>query len=549
MPVQNYVLLAVVVWLMVIGMFIRIWGLWNYAFSPDEVMLASVPIGDSLHEIWSALRGQTNPPLMYGILYGLIKISTYELVLRCMSLLSGTASILVFFLLGRRVSGTASGIAMAYLAAFSSAAIQMSQVVRPYSILLLFLSLALWCFISYAITCRQKYLYGYSLFMLLSTASHYSAVICFAAIGIVWFSRLIIQKESVNKFYKIAFAHVPSLVMLIMLYIYHVSFQAGGEGIYTQMKQTYLAPLFPHTLSGLIQNTASLFRYLFFPVTAKWLMVIAGAGFLSLWKSQQRYLATTVLIAFLLTFVLTYLNVHPFGGSRQSIYLLPLIALLIGAAVQTGCDILYHRAIPFLNKRICFLGKNLQSQLYVCIACLVASTLIITFYFKQHAFLRQCGAFNEFPLKQESYAKLNRYLKENMQHKDIIITNGESSNYFKYDEYIETNHKPQIHFLAWYCRKIVWNEFDCFYVFRWNFEKMEIVLNILKAIHQHVDFKKNSKVWLVNIGWDAHEIGTFLSAEPSYIPYIRKELSVEGGSIYSVKADNIIQSLLVKKKL
>jgi hypothetical protein len=383
--------------------------------------------------------------------------------------------------------------------------------------------------------------------MLLAIASHYSAVICFAATGIVWFSRLLIQKESINSVCKIALAHLPSLIIFILLYVYHVSLLNAGGGVYSQIKQTYLAPLFPHTISGLLNNIAVLFRYLFYPIQAKWLIAIALAGFLSLWKSPQRYIAITALIAFLLTFVLNYLNAHPFGGSRHSTYLFPFIALLIGAAVQIGCDFLNHGVIPFLKNRSCFRGKNLETQLlYAGIAGLVASTVIISFYFKQHDFLRN---FGEFPLKQESYAKLNRYLKQNMQPGDIIITNGKGKNYFIYNEYRKTNHKPQIYFLSWYLRKIVWNEFDCFYVFIWKFEKMETVLNLLKGIHQYVDLKKISKVWLVNIGWDADEIGTFLSAQPSYIPYIHKELSVKGGSIYSVKTENIIQNLLGKKEL
>jgi hypothetical protein len=383
--------------------------------------------------------------------------------------------------------------------------------------------------------------------MLLSIASHYSAVICFAAIGIVWFSRLLIQRESVKEYYKIALAHLPPLGILIMLYVYHVSFQTAGGGIYAEIKQTYLVPLFPHTLSGFTHNTAALFRYLFFPIKAKWLMVIAASGFLSLWQSRQRYTAITVLITFLLSFVLAGLNVYPFGESRHSIYLFPLTALLIGAAVQSGYNFLNNCVIPFLKKRSCFRGKNLQAQfLHACTACLVASTVIITFYFRQHDFLRN---FSEFPLKQRSYAKLNGYLKDNMQPQDIIITNVESSNYFIYNEYRETNHKPQINFLSWYCRKIAWNEFDCFYVFRWKFEKLETALNVLKWIKQHVDLRKTSKVWLVNIGWDADEIETFLSAQPSYLPYIHKELFVEGGSVYSVKTDNTIQILLGKKEL
>jgi hypothetical protein len=56
-------------------------------------------------------------------------------------------------------------------------------------------------------------------------------------------------------------------------------------------------------------------------------------------------------------------------------------------------------------------------------------------------------------------------------------------------------------------------------------------------------------VWLVNIGWDADEIGRFLSVQPSYIPDIHKELSVAGGTVYAVKADRILQHLLEKKDL
>jgi hypothetical protein len=78
---------------------------------------------------------------------------------------------------------------------------------------------------------------------------------------------------------------------------------------------------------------------------------------------------------------------------------------------------------------------------------------------------------------------------------------------------------------------------------------METVLKTLKEIHQHADLNKISKVWLVNIGWDADEIGTFLSAQPSYVPLIHKELSVEGGYIYSVKTESIIQNLIGRKEL
>ena len=94
--------LIMVLWVGMAGIFIRIWGLWNYAFNPDEVMLSFVADADSFSSLWEGIKGQTNAPLMYGILHLLIMFSKNELLLRCISLIPGAGLIFIFYFLGKR---------------------------------------------------------------------------------------------------------------------------------------------------------------------------------------------------------------------------------------------------------------------------------------------------------------------------------------------------------------------------------------------------------------------------------------------------------------
>jgi len=540
---DRYAVPALVLWLSVIGLLIRIWGLRNYSFSPDEVMLALVPMGVNLNQVWEAFKEQTNAPLMHGVIYFLMKISYSELVIRCMALIPGALLIIMFFLLGRTVSGTISGLAMAYMAVFSSGAILVSQLIRPYSLLLFSLTGALWFFLSYFGTREKKYLYGYSLFSVLSISAHYPAVIPLAAIVMVWLAHSIIQNKPVKEFVNIITFNLPPFIIFGVLYLYHISIWIGGESYFqTLINQPYYAALFPQTLSGFLQNTYGLFRYLFLPPYGTWLMVLAGAGVVSLWRSSRRSLAVIIFSTFLINFALAYFKKYPFGESRHSIYLFPLVAVLTGAAVQSGYNFFMNDVIPFLAKKMSLRLERLRIQmLYLGMVGIFLSTLVITFSYRQSDFLRRSeytAKYNEFPVKRSCYTEVFKYLGEHMRPNDIIFTNFKTFFYFRYHQ---LPNQPDITYPSWFCRKYEWKGFNCFDIYRYDFD--ETVFGALQGIHKHVDLKKVSKVWLANIGWGGDEIETLLSRNPEYRFLFHKELSEEAGCIYSVKAEDIIQNI------
>ena len=544
---DRYAVPVLLLWLVVIGLFIRIWGLWNYGFSPDEVMLALVPVGDNLSQVWQSFKDQTNGPFMYGVIYCLMKISYSELVIRCMSLIPGALLIMMFFFLGRTVSGTISGLAMAYMAAFSSGEILVSQLIRPYSLLLFFLTGALWFFFSYFGTREKKYLYGYSLFAAFSLITHYPAVICLAAIVIVWLAHSIIQKKPPGEFANILIYNIPPFIIFGVLYLSQISDWIGGSKLdrfQSLINQTYYSVLFPQTLSGFIQNTYDLFQYLFLPPYGTWLMVLAGAGVVSLWRSSRRSLVVIIFSTFVINFALAFFKIYPFGESRHSIYLFPMVAVLAGAAVQSGYNCLMNNVIPFLSKTFSLKIESLRMQLlFLGITGILVSTFAIAFSYRQSDFLRRSeytARYNEFPLKRAVLEKVFEYLTEHMRPNDIILTDIKTSFYFRYDQ---LPNQPHFITLSWYCSKIAWKGFNYFYIHKYSFDEIEVVIGTLRGIHQHVDLKNFSKVWLVNIGWGGDEIETLLSKKPEYRFLFHKELSAEAGCIYSVKTEDIIQNV------
>lgn len=119
MAPESFRVLIMVLWIGMAGIFMRIWGLWNYEFNPDEAMLFCVAAADSFNALWEGIKNQTNAPLMYVILHVLlIKCSKNELLLKCITLVPGAGLFFIFYFLGKRLSGTVSGITMAFLCAF-----------------------------------------------------------------------------------------------------------------------------------------------------------------------------------------------------------------------------------------------------------------------------------------------------------------------------------------------------------------------------------------------------------------------------------------------
>ena len=532
---DAYRVLIIVLWVGIAGVFMRIWGLWNYAFNPDEVMLSFVADANSFGSLWEGIKGQTNAPLMYVLLHLLIMLSKNEMLLRCISLIPGAGLIFIFYFLGKRVSGTVSGITMAFLCAFGYGAVQISQVVRVYSLLLLFLSGTLYFFVSCLENPKKKYLLGYSLCMLLAIATHYPAVMFFAAIGCVWLLRSIIEKKPSAEYRSLIMAHLPPLALFCILYFFLISYHLGGGGVYGTIKETYLAPLFPQTFSGFMNNTRDFFGYLFLPPYATLSAVLSLLGVIALWNTSRKALAATIVLTFAITIVFTIFKLFPFGGSRHSIYLFPMVCLLVGASAQYGFDLVRHQAERFFPQLTSERARAGVGWALVLIIMLSAGA--VTFKMRQCDFLRRYRGPGEFSVTRADYDRIMDYLVNKREPRSVVLTNLQTYHYFTFFNSDEDRNKKT--YLALGFLKFAWEGLDSYLVFVWKFDSTRIINAALRALKEHADLARLSTIYLVNIGWGTSIVETY----PCYKTIINKQLLSESGYVCALSPQAILREI------
>lgn len=536
---DAYRVFITVLWVGIAGVFIRIWGLWNYAFNPDEVMLSCVAAADGFSALWGGIKTQTNAPLMYVILHLLIMLGKNELLLRCISLVPGVCLIIIFYFLGKKVSGTVSGIAMAFMCAFGYGAVQLSQVVRPYSLLLVFLSGALYFFAACLEKPAKKYFYGYSLCMLLATATHYPAVMFFAATGSVWLLRSIIRRKPSAEFRSMIVAQLPPLALFCILFYFHISHHLGGGGAYGAIKETYLAPLFPHTFSAFMNNTRDFFGYLFLPPYATLSAVLSLLGVIALWKTSRKALVAAIVLTFAITIVFTIFKLFPFGGSRHSIYLFPMVCLLAGASAQYGFDAVRQRAERFLPQ---LTGERAGACIgWALVLMVMLSVSAVTFTMRQCDFLRRYKGPGEFSVTRNDYNRIMGYLLNNRDRHTAIVTNLQTYHYFTFFNGDEEPDKKTYVALGFF--KFVWRGLNGYLVFVWQFDTLKIISAALQALNKHAALTEFSTIYFVNIGWNTGFIETVRSSNSLYKTVFNERLLLEGGYLYSLPSQAVLREI------
>lgn len=534
---KNRILLIVAVgWLVMIGLFVRVWGLGEYYFSPDEMLILIISRGETLARVWQSSLPQLHPPFHFFFLHYMLEISKNVLFLRSTSLIPGLGLIIVFFFLGRKVSGTVSGLAMASMAAFSSAAIILSQVIRPYAMLVFFISVALWFFLSYLEAGKKKHLYGYLFFILLALSFHYSAVIPMTAVGLAWIARIVANRRPAREYGLIIVSHLPHLAMVGALYFYHLTTILGSKH-YEELTESYLHVFFPSSLSGLTDNIYDFYAYLFFPPIAPLIVALATLGIVAIWKTSHRYIAVIIIATFTINYILTFLKLYPFGGVRHSFYLFPMAALLVGASLQYAFRFIVHFSVS-LNLRS-WVESHRSIFIKTAFFFFITSTLTLTFYLVKIDYFKPSALGNlgwEVPLKHVNYSLTMNYLTTNIKQGDIILMNGQSTHYI----YWKAGHYNP-NYLSDRLGKISYQGFDYYHCTRlWRFNDNDQLMKAIKDLNNHVSLNENSTIWLLDLGYSWQGLKHL---DPAFVNIIDEKVEVTGGNLYTLDAKFFYQLL------
>ena len=164
-----------------LGAVLRLIALGHKSFWIDEiasVVIARKP-GDAFwHFLW---HDEGNMALYYVLLRPWLHLGNSEAVVRLLSVLPGVLTILLMYLLGKRLFGRDPGILAAALFALNACAIGSSQEARAYSFLVLAVVISTYCFVRLVEKPSYRFAVEYGIVAGLTCYLHYFGVLVPAA--------------------------------------------------------------------------------------------------------------------------------------------------------------------------------------------------------------------------------------------------------------------------------------------------------------------------------------------------------------------------------
>lgn len=407
----------------VVGCALRAWDLDRYAFSPDDALHVAEAALDSPLDVLAMLaREDTHPPLHYLLLHGLIKLGATDAVLRASSLVSSLLLIPLFFLLGRRISGTAGGLFAAFFATFSTPLILQAQVIRPYSLELLLLTGALLLHFGDREGSGRRRLFAYGALMALAILTHYSAVIAVAAVGGVALFHLVWERKGAAVL-ESGLLHLALAILAGLLFVSLAS--SLLDSTYRQGAVTsWLSHGFSHdySLGSASGRLGGILVYFTDPPRAAAAVGFGVAllvGCVGLFKDRGFRLVEMALVALFVNALLSWWLLYPLAASRHALYLLPFLVPIAGS----GFDWLWRAT----------LARTPATRPIAIAAFSVASVLGTVLVVHNDGGRNSLIGFQELPLLREHYEETLAHIAESRRSDEILVGDKQLAYYAWYE--------------------------------------------------------------------------------------------------------------------
>ncbi|MBL7196792.1 MAG: glycosyltransferase family 39 protein [Candidatus Omnitrophica bacterium] len=205
--------------IILLGVFLRIYALDRETFTGDEMLTASFSKSSICEICTNRLKAGHLPSYFIIIYYWMRLFGNDEFSLRFSSVIFGTASIYILFLVIKHLFDEKIALVGSFLFSVSSASIYYSQDARMYSLVVLFVLLSVLFLLKALNRNRNIYWLLYTIFTLfvLSLSASSIPVILFELLFVILTWRR--YKDSVRKFiislFLIAFFYLPLILVLI----------------------------------------------------------------------------------------------------------------------------------------------------------------------------------------------------------------------------------------------------------------------------------------------------------------------------------------------
>ncbi|MDC0357766.1 glycosyltransferase family 39 protein [Oligoflexia bacterium] len=525
------------IWLMLLALVVRIWGLSQYYYSSDDLLILKIANSSTLFDVWRNSLSEPHPPLHYFFLHYLLAISSNEFFLRGVMVTLGTLLVPIYYAIGHEMHGRISALTMAFTATFSVAVSALNQCLRPYTLFLLFAALAWYFLVRFEKQRETKYLLSHIAFSALALLTHYTAIILIVGIGAAYQLKLLGQKAPARESLKWFGLYLSLLVIFIGLYLFRMPYHWLGSGVEQQAVETYLQWQFPDTISAWLALSLLSSLYFTFSGLALFVPAVLPFGFWGLWRQKQGYVIGAMAFCFVIAVSLSVFKLIPFGPSRHLSYLFLFIAILLGAACQQffGPQLSSTDNLILLPDTAKALGK---SELLFTIMLTFLTFGFLHYFLTNDSLRKLSDNYISFPVKSEEYAGLMHQLASTVQPLDIVITNSQTATYLQYAfkdlkaEAFSDRTALQAPQRPTFLYDPRMSFYDSAATFLQSIKELEI---------QKLSANKGD-IWLMNIGWDGSVINTLPKQAPAQ-HVLREVYTNASGALYRVNAHDLIAFL------
>ena len=331
--------------LVALGFVLRVRGLSEYWLNPDEGIYYSTLTRHSLGAFWTEVAANAHPPLFYLLLRagGML---TWDFVwLRGVSVVFGTLAIWAIWLVGRELGGpgrggVAAGLVSAGLLTLNADAITLSQVMRPYMMLLALLALALFHLLRYRADASGRRLVLYLICVVPALLTHYSAALAFASFCVVVGYYALAKYVDTAAWRRLALAQVVPAAVFVGLYLWHLSTTIGGALMGDALGPSGWLSQWLIGSPGDVWFSLATFQVFHLPPDFRGRAALLLLAALGVALARDRLVALVVGVGLAAACTASALGLYPFGGSRHDAWLivftLPALGWLVGHLIERG---------------------------------------------------------------------------------------------------------------------------------------------------------------------------------------------------------------------
>jgi hypothetical protein len=323
-----------------LGCTLRLLDFNHYWLNPDEGIYFSMVSWNEWSSFWNEYLGNAHPPLFYLLIRAMSGLADGIAPLRCVALVAGCCCVPVTFLfvrecVSRDAIGTLAGLLAAALMAISQTAVEMSQIVRPYTLQIFAMTLGLFYLVRFMRRGGRRSLPLYAVWMTVALLTHYGTVLTLAGVALTFFGLLAFRRLDGKQARSIVVWNLPLLAVLLALYFLHIRPYLEGSAMAKDAMSGWLKELLIHDATQIWPRFLDVLST-FGPRTEG---PAAIAFLVGLVVAARRKNVTVVLLALAVPAVAvaaSFAHKYPMSGTRHSLYLVTLVVSPIALALAYG---------------------------------------------------------------------------------------------------------------------------------------------------------------------------------------------------------------------